>query len=94
MSKEIPNLGKAARQEKLDKLRDMTPAPPCSLPSRSELSIRISDALDILDDLERAQVIYGGFAKEQLRRLRNAIKTIIREPPGQRHVVSADPDCS
>ena len=46
----------------------------CSLPDRSELSIRISDALDILDDLERAKVIYGGFAKEQLRRLRKTLK--------------------
>lgn len=38
------------------------------------LSIKVSDAMDILDDLERAKVIYGGFAKEQLRRLRATLK--------------------
>lgn len=46
----------------------------CSLPSRAELSIRISDALDILDDLEKAKVLYGGFAKEQVRRIRATLK--------------------
>ena len=53
---------------------DGSGAATCALPDRSELSIRISDALDILDDIESAKVIYGGFAKEQLRRLRKTLK--------------------
>ena len=49
-------------------------ADPCSLPDRSELSIRISDALLILDDLEASRTVYGGFAKGMLRRIRTTLK--------------------
>jgi hypothetical protein len=45
----------------------------CSLPSRADLSIRITEALEILDDLERSKVVYGGFAKNCLKRIRETL---------------------
>ena len=59
--------------QKLLKSKIPSDATACSLPSRADLSIRITEALEILDDLERSKVVYGGFAKNCLKRIRETL---------------------